>query len=200
MSPEALRDLGSIAGKLRPGSGSVFCVNPDRGSADNPAVLCCGEMLNDLLAAIWRRAPKALRRWTVRFSHPRFAVTAAGIVSDSSGRVLLLKHRFRPGSGWGLPGGFIEHGEQPEDGLRRELREEIGLEVEQLKLFTVRAFKRPKQMEIVFTARAIGNPDELSFEIQKAGWFLRGEFPKELPADQAALIKRALDDGARRPG
>ena len=157
-------------------------------------------MLKDLLGTIWRRAPKALRRWTVRFSHPRFAVTAGAIVTDGHGRVLLLKHRFRPGSGWGLPGGFIEHGEQPEAGLRRELREEIGLEVERLKLFTVRAFKRPKQVEIVFMGQAVGNPDELSFEIQEASWFLPGEFPAELPRDQYDLIKRALNHGASLPG
>ena len=157
-------------------------------------------MLNDLLGAIWRRAPKALRRWTVRFSHPRFAVTAGAIVTDSSGRVLLLKHRFRPGSGWGLPGGFIERGEQPGEALRRELREEIGLEVAELKLFAVRAFRTPKQVEIVFMAQAIGSPDELNFEIQEAGWFLPGEFPKELPRDQTELIKRALNDGASLPG
>jgi mutator protein MutT len=157
-------------------------------------------MLNDLLGAIWRRAPKAARRWTVRFSHPRFAVTAGAIVTDRRGRVLLLKHRFRPGSGWGLPGGFIEKGEHPEEALRRELREEIGLEVEQLKLFAVRTFKKPTQVEIVFMAQALGNPEEFSFEIQEAVWFLPGEFPKELPPDQTELIKRALNDGASLPG
>ena len=153
-------------------------------------------MLNDLLGTIWRRAPRSLRRWTVRLSHPRFAVTAGAVVTDSSGRVLLLKHRFRPGLGWGMPGGFIEAGEQPEAALRRELREEIGLEVEQLKLFTVRAFKKPRQVEIVFSCQAVGDPDQLSFEIQQAAWFLPGEFPKELPPDQAQLIKRALSNGA----
>jgi ADP-ribose pyrophosphatase YjhB (NUDIX family) len=150
-------------------------------------------MFKDLLGTIWRRAPRALRRWTVRFSHPRFAVTAAAIISDSRGRVLLLKHRFRPGSGWGLPGGFIEKGEQPDAALRRELREEIGLEVEQLKLFAVRAFKKPKQVEIVFMGEAIGSTDELNFEIQEAVWFLPGELPAELPRDQTEMIKRALN-------
>jgi ADP-ribose pyrophosphatase YjhB (NUDIX family) len=154
-------------------------------------------MLNDLLGGIWRRTPKALRRWTVRLSHPRFAVTAGAIITDSRGRVLLLKHRFRPGSGWGLPGGFMEQGEQPEETLRRELREEIGLEVEDLKLFTTRAFKKAKQVEIVFRALAVGDTDQLSFEIQKASWFDPGEFPEGLPPDQVELIKRALNDGAR---
>lgn len=91
----------------------------------------------------------------------------------------------------------MEQGEQPDEALRRELSEEVGLEVEKLKLFTTRAFKKPKQVEIVFTARAVGNPDQLNFEIQKAAWFLPGELPEELPSDQAQLIKQALNDGAR---
>lgn len=130
-------------------------------------------------------------------SHPRFAVTAGAVITDARGRVLLLKHRFRPGTGWGMPGGFIETGEQPEEALRRELREEIGLEVEKLKLFTTRAFKTPKQVEIVFTARAVGDPNQLSFEIQKAAWFSPDGLPADLPEDQAQLLKRALNDGAR---
>ena len=110
---------------------------------------------------------------------------------------MLLKHRFRPGTGWGMPGGFIEEGEQPEDALRRELREEVGLEVDQLKLFTTRAFRVPKQVEIVFCCHALGDTDRLNFEIQKAVWFSPDDLPEELPKDQAQIIKRALNDGAR---
>ena len=156
-------------------------------------------MLNDLLGAVWRRAPKALRRWTVRLAHPRFAVTAGAVITDARGRVLLLKHRFRPGAGWGMPGGFLERGEQPDAALRRELREEIGLEVVQLKLFTVRSFKKLKQVEIIFLAKAVGETAQLNYEIEKAAWFFPEEFPDGLPKDQAKLIKRALADGARPP-
>lgn len=154
-------------------------------------------MLNDLLGVIWHRIPRRLRRWTVRFSHPRFAVTAGAVITDDRGRVLLLKHRFRPGTGWGMPGGFMDEGEQPEETLRRELREEVGLEVDEVKLFTTRAFKVPKQVEIVFTARAVGDTNELNFEIQQAAWFSLDELPGELARDQVQLIKRALQDGAR---
>lgn len=154
-------------------------------------------MLKDLLGAIWRRAPRSLRRWTVRLSHPRFAVTAGAVITDGRGRVLLLKHRFRPGTGWGMPGGFMETGEQPEEALRRELREEVGLEVEKVKLLATRAFQKPRQVELVFTAQALGDPEQLNYEIQKAAWFLPNELPQELPRDQAQLIKRALSDGAR---
>ena len=154
-------------------------------------------MLSDFFGAIWRRIPEKLRRWTMRLSHPRFAVTAGAVITDNQGRVLLLKHRFRPGTGWGMPGGFMQEGEQPEEALRRELREEVGLEVEKVELLTTRAFKVPRQIEIVFTARAVGDTNELNYEIQKAAWFFLNELPQELPKDQARIIKRALDVGAR---
>jgi NAD+ diphosphatase len=96
-----------------------------------------------------------------------------------------------------MPGGFMEQGEQPGETLQRELREEVGLEVENLRLLTTRAFETVKQVEIVFVCQAVGDPDQLNFEIQKAAWFLPDELPAELPEDQAELIKRALDDGAR---
>ncbi|HSS21876.1 MAG TPA: NUDIX domain-containing protein [Pyrinomonadaceae bacterium] len=153
-------------------------------------------MLTDLLGAIWRRAPKALRRWTMRIWHPRFAVTTGAVITDARGRVLLLKHRFRPGSGWGVPGGFLEKGEQPEAAIRRELREEVGLEIENVRLFTTHAFRKPKQVEIIFCCQAVGDPEQLNFEIQKAAWFLADELPPELPETQAQLIKRVLNDGA----
>jgi 8-oxo-dGTP diphosphatase len=154
-------------------------------------------MLSDFLGAIWRRVPGKLRRGTMRLSHPRFAVTAGAVITDNQGRVLLLKHRFRPGTGWGMPGGFMQEGEQPAEALRRELREEIGLEVEKVELLITRAFKVPRQVEIVFTARAIGDTNELNFEIQKAAWFFLNELPGGLPKDQVQIIKRALNDGAR---
>ena len=154
-------------------------------------------MLNDLLGAIWHRLPKRLRQWSMRLSHPQFSVTAGAVITDNRGRVLLLKHRFRPGTGWGMPGGFMAEGEQPEATLRRELLEEVGLEVENVELFTTRAFEVPRQVEILFTARAIGETNQLNFEIQKAAWFFLNELPAELPKDQAQLIKRALGDGAQ---
>ncbi len=153
-------------------------------------------MLNELLGAVWRRFPRKFKRGVMTFSHPRFSVTAGAIITDERGRVLLLKHRFRPGSGWGIPGGYINKGEQAEDALRRELREEAGLELKDVKISTARTFKRPQQVEIIFLCRAAGEPEQLNYEIEKAEWFEMAELPK-LPTDQIELLKQVLHDRAR---
>src|SRR4029434_11145856 len=134
-------------------------------------------MLTEVLASIWRRAPKGLRRWSMRLTHPRFSATAGAIILDEANRVLLLKHVFRPGSGWGLPGGFLNAGEQPEEALRRELLEEVGLELDSVELFKVRVFRRPRQIEIVFRGRAGGAARPQSFEVSRMGWFSLNDLP-----------------------
>jgi len=132
-----------------------------------------------------------MRRWTMRVAHPRFTVTAGAVVFNQNGEVLLLKHRFRPGSGWGLPGGFIEKAEQPIDALRRELREEIGLEVEDVELFAVRSFAKPQQVEVLFRCRSNGALKPRTIEVERADWFLIENLPDGLPRDQRLFVERA---------
>ena len=132
----------------------------------------------------------------------RFTVTAGALIFNDSGQVLLLKHRFRAGSGWGIPGGFLEAGEYPEQALRREMREEIGLELEHVEIFTSRTFRRPQQVEVLFRARVTANADrkgELrpqTMEVERAEWFSLRSLPDGLPKDQRELIERAAAYGA----
>jgi 8-oxo-dGTP diphosphatase len=132
----------------------------------------------------------------MRMTNTRFTVTAAGIISDSEGRVLLLKHRFRPGSGWGIPGGFLQADEQPEAGLRRELREEIGVELQSVRLYKARTFETARQIEIIFCGRTRDLATPMSNEIKKAGWFTLESLPEGLPEDQRRLIKDVFNHGA----
>ncbi len=149
-------------------------------------------MLRQLLGTLWRRAPKRVRLLTVRLIQPTFTVTAGAVVVDEEGRVLLLKHVFRTGSGWGLPGGFLSAGEQPEEAVRRELREEIDLEIDRLELAFVRTLKRARQVEIIFRCRPVGRANPQSLEIKSAEWFPTDGLPGGLSADQRKLIERAL--------
>ena len=132
-----------------------------------------------------------MRRWTMRLAHARFTVTAGAVIFNDKREVLLLKHRFRAGSGWGLPGGFLEKGEQPIDALRRELREEVGLEVEDVEVWAVRSFKKPQQVELLFRCRANGSAEPQNIEVERAEWFAIEYLPHGLPDDQQRFIERA---------
>jgi 8-oxo-dGTP diphosphatase len=152
-------------------------------------------MLKSLAARLWRGAPRFVRRAGVLLTQPRFTVTAGVVVSDERGRVLLLRHVLRGGSGWGVPGGFLAAGEQPEEAIRREVREETGLALEGVELAFVRTHKHVQQVEIIFRGRmksdAVGRLDK-SFEIDRADWFALDALPGEIDRDQRRVIARAL--------
>jgi 8-oxo-dGTP diphosphatase len=150
-------------------------------------------MLRRTFAALWRRAPKWTRRLSVLLTESRFTVTVGAVVIDSSHRVLLLRHRFRPGGGWGIPGGFMRPREQPEDALRRELSEEINLEIEVASVAFIRALQKYRQVEIIFRCAPKGIPIPQGFEINRAEWFELDSLPDSLSEDQRGLIRRALD-------
>ncbi|MCK9928848.1 NUDIX hydrolase [Frankia sp. Mgl5] len=57
----------------------------------------------------------------------RKRVSADALIRDSAGRILLVDPTYKPD--WDLPGGMAEANEAPRDALKRELREELGLEV-----------------------------------------------------------------------
>jgi 8-oxo-dGTP diphosphatase len=145
----------------------------------------------NLISRVWRKLPARMRRWTMRLAHTRFTVTAGAVIFNDKREVLLLKHRFRAGSGWGLPGGFMEQDEQPIDALRRELREEIGLEVEDVEVFAARSFRKPKQVEVLFRARANAHVKSITIEVERAEWFTLDSLPEGLPRDQRVYIERA---------
>jgi 8-oxo-dGTP diphosphatase len=149
-------------------------------------------MFIEFLGGVWRRLPGVMRRNLVRTGQSRFTVTAGAMIFDDQDRILLLDHVFRPDGGWGIPGGFLNKGEQPEAAVRRELREEIGIEVENVRLLFARTLRPPRQIEIYFRATAVGKPEPCSFEIREARWFSIGDLPPDLSKDQRRLIQRAL--------
>ena len=99
---------------------------------------------------------------------------------ERDGRVLLAKRAIEPRLGyWDLPGGFLEEGEEPLDGLRREFREETGLEVEPVEWLG--AFLDPYNsyfvLGLTWVVRADGEPSAAD-DVAELAWF----GPDELPA------------------
>lgn len=66
------------------------------------------------------------------FRRPKHPVSTKIALYDASGEHILIMHYPRGGGFYGLPGGHIEKNETPDDGLTRELREEVGIAAEQV--------------------------------------------------------------------
>lgn len=148
-------------------------------------------MLKKIVGVVWRIIPRKIGKKIIRATQNKFTISAGGIITDESGRILLLNHVFRSGSGWGVPGGFVKHGEQPADALKRELLEEIGLELKNVKIYSVRTIG--KHIEILLTAEADGEIQLKSFEINKAEWFAVEELPDGMSNSQKTAIRGIMN-------
>ena len=143
-------------------------------------------MLKETVRRIWRLISPGTRAWLVRKTQSSFTVSAAAVVLNEKREVLLLNHVLRPYSNWGFPGGFLDYGEQAEEAIRREVREETGIELAQLKLLTIR--NSGAHIEVLFSAIADGEPSVRSAEIIELRWFAVGDLPVDIPAVQRQQI------------
>lgn len=134
--------------------------------------------------------PPAVRMRIVRTTQSTFTVSAGALITNSKNEILLLDHVLRPKNGWGIPGGFMNHGEQPEQAAAREVMEEVGLELTNVKMLRARTTGR--HIEILFSAEAEGEPEVLSREIKSAGWFALDKIPAEMSAPQRYIVENHL--------
>jgi len=139
----------------------------------------------------------------VAYANPK--PTATALVVDGDGRLLLGRRAIEPDKGlWDLPGGFIEEDEHPLDALRRELREETGLEIEPLGLFGVWMDRyggdstAVSTMNLVWTARVLSGDPSPADDVSELRWFARDELPSP---DECAfeMVAAVLADWGTRP-
>jgi ADP-ribose pyrophosphatase YjhB (NUDIX family) len=152
-------------------------------------LLRLGEVSHLCAVGIDRTSAKQLND-RYRAAKSRFTVGMFGIILDDQKRALLC-HR-RDHDLWNLPGGSLESGEPPWDGLRREVREETGLEVEVSRLAGV--YSKPEQDEIVlsFVCKSVGGEITLNDEADKIGYFEISKLPPNTVPKQVERIKDAI--------
>lgn len=149
------------------------------------------------LLGVYRRLPVQGRRMVVRRLAPSYTVGAVCVIERRDGRVLLVRLAYR--HRWGVPGGLLKRGETPADAARREVREEVGFEVDLLGEPAVVVDAVARRVDVVFLARPAAGADAdgatpRSPEILEARWFPRDALP-ELQHETAhafvALARRA---------
>ncbi len=146
-----------------------------------------------LLFAGYKRLPKGVRVFLVRRATPSFHVGAMCVVERADGQMLLVRQSYRRG-GWTFPGGLLGRGEEPADAARRELSEELGIDVELHEPPLVVVDARMRRVDVIFTARLSEGSEEPertphSPEIADARWFPPDGLPSLLPEATSALIQ-----------
>ena len=124
--------------------------------------------------------------------YPRLSPAVIVLVSRGD-EVLLARSPGFPLGMYSVLAGFVEPGESIEETIGREIREEVGVEVENLKYFGSQPWPFPNSLMIGFTADYAGG--ELwadPAEIEDAGWYSADELP---PLPPKLSIARAMIDG-----
>jgi NAD+ diphosphatase len=109
--------------------------------------------------------------------YPRIAPCVIVLVTRGEEMLLARNARF-PRPMYSTLAGFIEPGESAEDTLRREIREEVGVEIGESRYFASQPWPFPNQLMLGFFADYAGGelvPD--GDEIAEAGWY----HPRDLP-------------------
>ena len=145
------------------------------------------------------------RWWQVLWRLGRRPVRGCRVLAiDPAGRVLLIRHSYGDRS-WMLPGGGIDHGEHPDDAVRRETFEETGLRLDDARLvgagsrhFTglspLRVLENFHSVRILYTGRITDRSrpqvQEVDGSTDAAAWVPRAELARIPLAD---LVRDALE-------
>ena len=122
---------------------------------------------------------------------PTLGVFAA--IFDERGRILCVRTNYAS-KAWTTPGGRVESGESPLDALIREVREEVGLDVEPGELLGV--YAKPFKDDIVLSIRArvtAQHPWQPTDEIAEFCYFGANELPSPMSDAARARIVDALE-------
>lgn len=131
------------------------------------------------------------------YPYPRPAVTVDTILISPNKSILLIERGREPFKGkWALPGGFIDMNEELETACQRELEEETGIRIKEIKQFrtygNVNRDPRHRTISVVFFAFA---DDELNAragdDAAKAQWFPLSQLP-EMAFDHEPILREFI--------
>lgn len=107
--------------------------------------------------------------------YPRPAPAIAALIVKEN-KLLLAKRALGLNKGkWTIPSGFVEYGEDPEETLKREIKEELGIQPTEYKLFMIKLGKNSPDKYILgifyIVTKFKGEPRAVSSENSEISWF-----------------------------
>ena len=98
---------------------------------------------------------------------------------EKEGKILLARHAYRDREVWACVAGHVDAGETAEECVRREVREETGLEVEDIRYRGSQHWPFPNQLMLAFTARWVSGEIRVQEEeLLEAGWHDPAALPR----------------------
>ncbi|MDQ1699493.1 MAG: 8-oxo-dGTP diphosphatase [Frankiaceae bacterium] len=138
--------------------------------------------------AAFRYLPAPLRRAAVHVGAPSYTVGAVAVLRRPDGCLLLVDQRHS--DGWALPGGLLRRGEAAADAVVREVREEVGVDLDRATLPVPYAVVTAsvRRVDVVFAVDADADLDarqEDDAEVKRLGWY---------PLDALPPLSRSTED------
>ena len=125
---------------------------------------------------------------------PRHSVSISGVITDDHGRALLIQRR--DNHHWEPPGGVLELGETIHDGLRREVREETGLDIEPDALTGIYKNMPRGIIALVFRCKITGGQLTTNNEVTAFRWADEADIRQLTTAAYAVRVLDALRQDA----
>jgi len=122
---------------------------------------------------------------------PRKPVLTVDAIIEIEGGIVLIKRK-NPPPGWAIPGGFVDYGETLEDAVRREAKEETGLDIKLIRQF--HTYSDPKRdprhhtVSTIFIATAAGKP-KAGDDAREVGIFNKDNLPEDIAFDHRQILK-----------
>jgi ADP-ribose pyrophosphatase YjhB (NUDIX family) len=118
------------------------------------------------------------------------------VVRDADGRIVFVRHTYGDRKSWELPGGGLRRREDAEPGIRREMREELGVELDRLRLVGhVEVAGSHKRTDLSCFEGFVPAGARLSIdpgELAEVRWAPPEEPPSPLGEDAAVLLELLL--------
>ena len=179
-------DEPSFAQALR----AVQIVEWDRGNQFCPR---CARPVERVPGEFAKRCPECRTS-----AYPRLSPAVIMLVHRGD-RVLLARNARFNLPMYSTLAGFVEPGETLEEAVQREIREEAGIEVKDLRYFGSQPWPFPDSLMIAFTAAYAGGELRADpAELTDAGWFTVDEMPRVPP--RISIARRLIDSWVREQG